>query len=186
MSLYDSGIWSPLFGAYAIATCALVAALRHFSKKKISPDNPKLTEVQAQISALRQKVHLLDEHTTTYFQTLTEAGFPHLQDTLKALQTGCATIEVLTSSGKIKEARALTEWMANQSAPAPLESTLTVAVRQRLQDWQENSRLLLMACTDALAKTAEQNASIGLERSTKRRPTSMSLEKLRQLDSETQ
>ena len=132
-----------------------------------------------EIALLREKVQLIDEHTNTYFQTLTEAGFPHLQEILRSLLIAYATIEKLSESGRKKEASLLTAWIADQSSPPPQTATLAPALQQTLQDWQETSQKLLLMCTDSLAQTSEQNASVGLERSRKRLPTSMSLERLR-------
>jgi hypothetical protein len=164
-----------LLTLYGIKRSMKNSQLRAFTRYRLA-----LLNAQKKVHNLEQKIDIFRQYDTSYLHTLTSNGFPKIKVARYNLRSCIAIAEECFAAGNVADATTLLLWISNQKKRAPNLAIVSKPIQDQLEDWQKNTRSLIVQLTDAVAQVAQENIAIGTNRPKKnRRPTLANMHELR-------
>lgn len=138
-------------------------------------------EFSSKISLIEHKQRVLSVYTTEYFTTFHEAGWDDLQALVENLRTIETSLRVMFEQRQFSDVIEVCEYLLGRGSA---ESAASVADRYEglsaVDNWREESRVILLRLIQATTTSAEKTAELGVTRKRMtRRPTLLSLAELR-------
>ncbi len=138
-------------------------------------------EFSSKISLIEHKQRVLSVYTTEYFTTFHEAGWDDLQALVENLRTIETSLRVMFEQRQFADVIEVCKYLLGRGSA---ESAATLAERYEalsaVENWREESRVILLRLIQATTNSAEKTAELGVTRKRMaRRPTLLSLAELR-------
>jgi hypothetical protein len=160
----------------------LVGAHGHRWKSRAKKRSDELLhEFAYKISLIEHKQRVLSVYTNEYFTTFHEAGWEDLQSLVENLRTIETSLRVMGEQGDYERVCDICEYLMGRCSA---ESARTVAETYEglavVENWREESRVILLRLIQATTESAEKTAELGAgPKRMSRRPTLLSLAELR-------
>ena len=140
-----------------------------------------LHEFSSKISLIEHKQRVLSVYTTEYYTTFHEAGWDGLQALVENLRTIETSLRVMLEQGRYAQVIEVCDYLLGRGST---DSARSVAEAYEglsmVENWREESRVILLRLIQATTNSAEQSAELGAARNRMtRRPTLLSLAELR-------
>jgi hypothetical protein len=140
-----------------------------------------LSEFSSKISLIEHKQRVLSVYTTEYVATFLDAGWEDLQALVDNLRTIETSLRLMFDRRQFVEVTRVCEVLLGRSSVEA--ARLVIAEYEGLsvvENWREESRVLLLSVIQAASTSAEHSAERGVVRKKiNRRPTLLSLSELR-------
>ncbi len=155
-------------------------SMKNSQHRAVAQYRNALLAAQKKTHDLELKIEVFREYDTSYLYTLTSYGFPEIKEVQQNLRSCISIAEDCFDAGNVADATTLLQWISNQNKRAPNLDLVSMPIQDQLEDWQENTRSLIVQLTDAVARVAQENIAIGTNRSKRsRRPTLANMRELR-------
>ncbi len=142
-------------------------------------------KVRQKTQHLIEKVTLLEGHSSDYFNSLHETGLGTLISMKNCMSYVLDDLQRLHTSKKYDDLYELCKFILTPATKSYAKvSRLTSAKLELLEDWEQRSSEIVIACVIKLSIMSSKTENLGIQRAHKRRPTSHTLEELRKVLSE--
>ncbi|MEY4669443.1 MAG: hypothetical protein RL518_2142 [Pseudomonadota bacterium] len=140
-----------------------------------------LEEFASRVSLIEHKQRVLSVYTNEYFSTFQEAGWSNLQNLLENLRIVETSLRVMVEQRQYTEVTDVCDYLLGRaSEDTGRRVARTYEGVNSVENWREESRVILLRLIQATTASAEQTAELGVARKrTNRRPTLLSLAELR-------
>lgn len=184
MSL-ESITYSVLFSAVLVMVIKFVGDALLFSKRA----RARYLQVESDIKHLKYRYHgifskcdLLNDHASTYFHTLHEAGLGRLIYFRQNIELALGDCRRLFEEGKLDECEELMRFITRPGSKVyPRVQSYTAAKLEGLGDWEHEANNIVIACVMNLGESSEKTVDMGLARPNARRNTIHTLEELKSM-----
>lgn len=140
-----------------------------------------IDEFSSKISLIEHKQRVLSVYTTEYFTTFHEAGWEDLQALVENLRTIETSLRVMLEQGRYAQVVEVCDYLLGRSSADSARSVAEAYEGLSLvENWREESRIILLRLIQATTNSAEKSAELGTARKRMtRQPTLLSLAELR-------
>jgi len=140
-----------------------------------------LNEFSSKISLIEHKQRVLSVYTGEYFVTFQEAGWDDLHTLVENLRTIETSLRVMCEQGRYGDVVDLCDYLFGRcSVEIGRELCEEYEGLSSVQNWREESRVILLRLIQATTETAHKSAEAGIARKRiNRKPTLLSLADLR-------
>jgi hypothetical protein len=143
---------------------------------------PALEELDRKIERVMSKITLLDEHSSTYFNLLSDLGWSKLVDIRDAVLSVREDIDTHLADGSYADAFALCEYLLGRGgAFASQLEFITSRCVGKTHNWVLETETLVRTMWVGLKAASDANARIGLRRARGRKMTIRTLSELEAL-----
>lgn len=142
----------------------------------------EIDHLQKKISALVQKVELVEEHSGEYFYVLHDHGWTQVVEVVERLELVSKEIDAWIADRRFDSALLLATFLATSGAPlTPAVAALSRHELSILENWERNVNTIIMNVATDLGNAAEDTKNLGIERAHKRKPTLMAVQEIKNL-----
>jgi hypothetical protein len=140
-----------------------------------------VNEFSSKISLIEHKQRVLSVYTTEYYTTFHEAGWDDLQILVENLRTIETSLRVMLEQGRYGQVVEVCDYLLGRGSTDAARSVAEAYEGLSLvENWREESRVILLRLIQATTNSAEKSAELGAARKRMtRRPTLLSLAELR-------
>lgn len=138
-------------------------------------------ELSSKISLIEHKQRVLSVYTNEYFATFQEAGWEELQALVDNLRTIETSLRVMIENRQYPQVIEVCSYLLDRRLAGSDRSVVdSYEGLSLVENWREDSRVILLRLIQATTNSAEKTAELGVTRKRmSRRPTLLSLAELR-------